>query len=75
MADDGPHKEAVVRHLCARLHPGGTQVQVHLVIGAGDGGQGKVAHAVELQLKGQGRLQVPVNTILLELRGKQSTSK
>lgn len=48
MADDGTHEEAVVRHFCARLHTGGAQVKVHLVVGAGDGGQGKVPHAVEL---------------------------
>lgn len=51
MADNGSYEEAVVRNLCAHLHAGCTQVQVHLVVGTWDGGQGKVAHAVELQLK------------------------
>lgn len=67
MADDGPHEEAVVRHLGAHLHTGRAQVQVHFVVGARDGSQGKVAHAVELQLEGQRRLQVAVDPVLLKL--------
>lgn len=51
VADNGPHKETVVCNLCAHFHTGCTQVQVHLVVGARDGGQGKIAHAVELQLE------------------------
>lgn len=37
VADNGSHKETVVSNLCAHLHTGCTQVQVHLVVGAWDG--------------------------------------
>lgn len=67
MADDGAHEEAVVRYLGAHLHAGGAQVQVHLVVGARDGGERKVPHAVQFQLEGQRRLQVPVDPVLFEL--------
>lgn len=73
MAYDGPNKEAVVGDLGALLHTGGAQVQVHLVVGTGQRLQVEVAHAVELQLKGQRRLQVPVDTVLLELATWQVT--
>lgn len=46
VADDGSHKEPVVRDLCAHLHTGSTQVQVHLVVGTRNGSEGKIAHAV-----------------------------
>lgn len=75
VADDGSDEEAVVGDLGALLHAGGPQVQVHLVVGAGDGGQGEVPHAVQLQLEGQSRLQVPVDPILLELHTHTHTSK
>ena len=68
MANDGTDEKAVVSDLCPLLNAGGTQVQVHLVVGAGHSRQVKVAHAVELQLEGQSWLQVPVDTVLLELR-------
>lgn len=68
MADDGPYKEAVISDLGAHLHAGGSQVQVHLMVCAGDGRQCKVTHAVELQLESQCRLQVPVDTVLLKLK-------
>lgn len=71
MADDGADEEAVVRHFRALLHFGGAQVKVHLVVGAGHGGQVKAAHAAELQLEGQGGLQVTVNAIFRELRAGQ----
>lgn len=67
VANDGPHEEAVVCHFGAHLHTGRTQVEVHFVVGARDGGQGKVAHAVELQLEGERRLQVAVDPVLLKL--------
>lgn len=67
VSDDGAHEEAIVRDLCPRLHAGGAQVQVHLVVGAGHGPQGEVTHAVQLQLEGQRRLQVSVDAILLKL--------
>lgn len=67
VADDGPDEEAVVRHLSAHLHTGRTQVEVHFVVGAWDGCQGKVAHAVELQLEGECWLQVAVDPVLLKL--------
>lgn len=51
MADNGSHKETVVRNLCAHFHTRCAQVQVHLVVGAWDGSQGKITHAVELQLE------------------------
>lgn len=68
VADDGPYEEAIVCDLRALLHARGPQVLVHLVVGAGHGRQVEVAHTVQLQLEGQRRLQVPVNTVLLELR-------
>lgn len=51
MADNGSHKETVVRNLCAHFHTRCAQVQVHLVVGTWDGSQGKITHAVELQLE------------------------
>ena len=71
MADDGAHEEAVVGDLDAHLHARGAQVQVHLVVGAGNGGQVEVAHAVELQLEGQRWLQVSVDAVLLKLGTEQ----
>lgn len=74
VADNGSDKEAVVRDLCAHLHPRCTQVQVHLVVGTGDGSESEIAHAVELQLKRQRRLQMTVDPVLLKLRRhKQDT--
>jgi hypothetical protein len=67
VTDDGPDKEAVVCDLCAHLHTGSAQVKVHLVVGTGNGGQGKVTHAVQLQLEGQRWLQVTVDPVLLKL--------
>ncbi len=72
MADDGPYKEAVICDLGALFHTGSSQVQVHLMVGTGDGRQCKVTHAVELQLESQGRFQVPVDTVLLKLEKKDS---
>lgn len=66
--DDDADEEPVVRHLGALLHSGGAQVQVHLVVGTGHGGHVKVSQPTELQLEGQGRLQVTVNAILCKLR-------
>lgn len=51
MADNGSHEEPVVRNLRAHFHARRTQVQVHLVVGTRDGRQGKITHAVELQLE------------------------
>lgn len=51
VADNGSHKETIVGDLCAHFHTGCTQVQVHLMVGTWDGSQGKIAHAVELQLE------------------------
>lgn len=67
MAHDGADEEAVVGGLGARLHLGSPQVEVHLVIGAGNGRQVEVAHAAQLQLEGQRRLQVPVDAVLCKL--------
>ena len=68
MPDDDPDEEPVVRDLGALLHSGGTQVQVHLVVGAGHGGHVEVSQPAELQLEGQGRLQVTVDAIFCKLR-------
>lgn len=68
MADNGSYEETVVCDLGPLLHPSGTEIKLHLVVGARNGGQVKVPHAVELQLEGQSRLQIAINTILLELR-------
>jgi len=67
VAYDGTDKEAVVGDLCPLLDARGSQVQVHLVVGAGHGRQVEVPHAVQLQLEGQRRLQVTVDAVLLEL--------
>lgn len=75
VADDGAHKEAVVCDLGAHLHAGGAQVQVHLVIGTRDGGERKVAHAVQFQLEGQRWLQVPVDPILFKLEAHTKPCK
>lgn len=69
--DDGADEEPVVRHLRALLHLRSAQVEVHLVVGTGHGGQIEVAHPAELQLEGQGGLQVPVNAIFCELWADQ----
>ena len=68
MPDDDPDEELVVRDLGALLHSGGTQVQVHLVVGAGHGGHVEVSQPAELQLEGQGRLQVTADAIFCKLR-------
>ena len=71
MPDDGADEESVVCHLRAFFHFGGAQVQVHLVVGAGHGGQIEAAHPAELQLEGQGGFQVTVNAIFCKLRAGQ----
>lgn len=68
VADDGSYKETVVCDLGPLLHPSRAEIKLHLVVGARNGSQVKVPHAVELQLEGQSRLQIAINTILLELR-------
>lgn len=75
MPYDGPDEEPVVCDLCAHLHLGSPQVQVHFVVGTGDGREVEVPHAVQLQLEGQGWLQVPVNPVLLELQGPQTQGR
>lgn len=52
MSDNRSYEEAVVCNFNALLHAGSTEVQLHLVVGTGNGCQVKVPHAVELQLKG-----------------------
>ena len=66
--DDDPDEEPVVRDLGTLLHSGGAQVQVHLVVGTGHGGHVEVSQPAELQLEGQGRLQVTVDAIFCKLR-------
>ena len=51
-----------------KVAPDHTQVQVHLVVGAGHGGHVEVSQPAELQLEGQGRLQVTVDAIFCKLR-------
>lgn len=75
MPDDGADEEPVVGHFQAFLHFGGAQVQVHLVVGAGHGGQIEAAHPAELQLEGQGGFQVTVNAIFCELRAAREQSR
>lgn len=72
MAHDGADEEAVVGGLSARLHFGSTQVEMHLVVGAGNGRQVEVAHAAQLQLEGERRLQVPVDAVLCKLVRKEA---
>ena len=65
VADDGPDKEPVVADLSASIHFRPPEVEVHLVVGDGDGVQVIVLQPVELQLKGEGGLQVPEDHVLL----------
>lgn len=67
MPYNGPDEEPVVRHFCAHFHLGCSQVQMHFVVGTGNGGEIKVSHSVQLQLKSQSRLQMPVDPVLLKL--------
>lgn len=75
VAHYGTDEEAVVGGLGACLHLGSPQVEVHLVIGAGNGHQVEVAHAAQLQLEGQRRLQVPVDAVLCKLAQHRGVSK
>lgn len=68
VADNGSYEESVVCDLGPLLHPSRAEIKLHLVVGARNGSQVKVPHAVEFQLEGQSRLQIAINTILLELR-------
>lgn len=67
MPHNGTDEEAIVGGLGARLHLGCPEVEVHLVVGTGDGCEVKVTHAAQLQLEGQRRLQVPVDAVLCKL--------
>lgn len=67
VAHDGADEEAVVSGLSARLHFGSPQVEMHFVVGTGNGRQVKVAHAAQLQLEGKRWLQVPVDAVLCKL--------
>lgn len=67
MADNGSHKETVVRNLCAHFHTCCAQVQMHLVVGTWDGSQGKITHAVELQLESQCWFQMTIDPVFLKL--------
>lgn len=71
MPDDDADEEPVVRDLCALFHSGSAQVQMHLVVGAGHSSYVKVTQPAELQLEGQGRLQVTVNAIFCKLWADQ----
>lgn len=68
VADNGSYEESVVCDLSPLLYPGRAEIKLHLVVAARHGRQVKVPHAVELQLESQSRLQIAINTILLELR-------
>lgn len=70
--DDGADEEPVVCHFRTFLHLGSAQVKVHLVVGAGHGGQIEIAHPAELQLEGQGGLQVTVNAIFCKLQADET---
>ena len=63
--NDGPDEEPVVADLSASIHFRPPEVEVHLVVGDGDGVQVVVLQPVELQLKGEGGLQVPEDHVLL----------
>ena len=51
-----------------RRYLGLAEVEVHAVVGDGDGLEVEVPHAVDLELEGQRRLQVPVDAVLRELK-------
>lgn len=74
MPDDGSDEEPVVCDLGPLLHTGGPQVQLHSVIGAGHGRQVEVTHAVQLKLERQSRLQIAVDSVLLELERTKNVS-
>lgn len=69
VADNGSDEESVVCDLSPLLYPSRAKIKLHLMVGARNSRQVKVPHAVEFQLEGQSRLQIAINTILLELRG------
>lgn len=70
MANDGSDKEAIICDFCPLFHASSTQVQLHPVMGAGNGSQVKVTHTIQLKLEGQSRLQVTVDSVFMELRGR-----
>lgn len=70
MANDGSDKEAIICDFCPLFHASGTQVQLHPVMGTGNGRQIKVTHTIQLKLEGQSRLQVTVDSVFMELERK-----
>lgn len=52
---------------CSPTYLSLAEVEVHAVVGNRNGLQVKVLHAVDLQLEGQGRLQVAVDAVLGKL--------
>lgn len=69
MAYDGPYKEPVVCGFLATRHLFGlAEVDVHPVVVYRDGLQFKVPHAVDLELKGEGWLQMAVDAVLRVLQ-------
>ena len=70
MSDDGADEEPVVHHLGSLLDLGRAEVDVEPVVVGGDRLEVEVAHAVEFELEGERRLQVPVDAVLVELNRK-----
>ena len=66
MTYDGPYEEAVVCHSLTCSYLGRPKVQVHPVVLAGQCSYVKVAESVDLQLEGQGWLQVTVDCVFLK---------
>ena len=66
MTDDGPYEEAMVGHSLTSCHFSRAQVQVHPVVLAGEGADVKVAQPIDLQLEGQGGLQMAVDGVFLK---------
>lgn len=73
MPYDSPHEEPVVRHFCSHFNFSCSQVEMHFVVGTWNGGEIKVSHSVQLQLKSQSWLQVTVNPVFLKLGAPGST--
>ena len=76
MSDDAAYEEPEVGDLDARVHLlRFAQVEMHAVVGNRNEFEVEVFHAIDFELESQRRLQVSVDTILLELRGKRKSFK
>ena len=68
MSDDRSHEKAMIHDLSPLLDLRRAEVDVQAVVVRGHGFEVEVAHAIEFQLEGERRFQVPVYPILVELK-------